>query len=181
TVTVDLDHDDTDAILCVRDTGIGIDAKLLPHIFELFVQADHSLDRQRGGLGIGLTLVKQLVEMQGGKVEAHSRGLGRGAEFTVRLPAIIRPRRKIPPVDAMPRPAVGSDRRILIVEDNAEAAESLTMLLELLGLRVRAVGDGFAALEEARNNPPDVMLIDIGLPGMSGYELASLIRQEETL
>jgi CheY-like chemotaxis protein len=178
-VSVTLEHAEGCAVLRVADTGIGISAELLPKIFELFVQAEQTLDRTRGGLGIGLTLVKQLVEMHGGSVEAHSEGVGRGAELTVRLPARIPVENAAAKLLERPRPAAGT--RVLIVEDNADAAESLVMLLELLGLRARSAADGFAALETARSNPPDVMLIDIGLPGMSGYELAERIRQDETL
>jgi CheY-like chemotaxis protein len=179
-VTVSLGHVDGQAVLRVHDTGIGIAPELLPRVFDLFVQAKQAADRPRGGLGIGLTLVKQLVEMHGGRVEAKSDGLGCGAEFTVRLPATVRTQ-EVSSTNVLQRPRPGADRRVLIVEDNVDAAESMVMLLELLGLRVRAVGDGVAALEAARANPPDVMLIDIGLPGMDGYELAQHLRREEKL
>jgi PAS domain S-box-containing protein len=180
TVTVTLEYADHQAILRVRDTGIGIAPELLNRIFDLFVQAEQALDRRPGGLGIGLTLVKALVEMHGGQVTAHSEGVGRGAEFTVRLPATMREQQPSPE-PALPQPVRTATARVLIVEDNADAAESLMMLLELLGLRVRIAADGPAALEAARANVPDVMLIDIGLPGMNGYELAQQIRQDATL
>jgi PAS domain S-box-containing protein len=179
-VTVALGYDNGEAVLSVRDTGIGIPADLLPRVFDLFVQAEQSLDRRPGGLGIGLTLVKQLVEMHGGRVAAHSEGVGRGAEFIVRLPAAVGQRPTLA-ADAAPLRRAAVERRVLIVEDNADAAESLKMLLELLGMHVRTVGDGVTALEAARANPPDVMLIDIGLPGMNGYELAEHIRRDERL
>ncbi|MGD9762854.1 MAG: PAS domain S-box protein [Candidatus Binatia bacterium] len=179
-ITVTLEHEGNEAVLRIRDTGIGIPPDMLSHVFELFRQADQSLDRARGGLGIGLTLVKQLVELHGGRVEAHSEGAGKGAEFVVRLPAAVRAK-KI----SAPSAPLATERhppaRVLIVEDNADAAESLRMLLELLGHRVRAVTDGPSALAAARANPPDVMIIDIGLPGMNGYDLAQAIRADEGL
>lgn len=166
--------------LRVTDSGMGIAPELLPRIFNLFVQGEQALDRARGGLGIGLTLVKKLVDLHDGTVEAHSEGPGRGAEFVVRLPVGTRDL-IAPPAAASGVPAVRATTRVLIVEDNADAAESLVLLLEVLGLRVRAVGDGRTALEAARANPPDVMLVDIGLPGMSGYEFAQLVRQDPQL
>jgi len=180
-VTIGLEYEDGWGVLRVRDTGIGIAPELLPRIFELFVQADQALDRTRGGLGIGLTVVKQLIEMHAGAVEAHSAGIGRGAEIVVRLPATIGAAQVARTVAAAPPVRRTVKARVLIVEDNADAAESLMMLLELLGLRVRVAHDGFAALVAACANPPDVMLIDIGLPEMDGYELAQRIRQEPAL
>ena len=178
-ITVSLEHDDGQAVLRVQDTGIGISAEMLPRVFDLFAQADQSLDRSQGGLGIGLTLVKRLVELHGGRVEAHSDGLGAGAEFVVRLPVVQDTSDAA--ATSGPRAASRASARVLIVEDNADAAESMMLLLELLGHRVRAVGDGPSALEAARANPPDVMLVDIGLPGMDGYELARCVRQCDEL
>jgi two-component system CheB/CheR fusion protein len=179
-ITVTLEHDGDQAVLRVRDTGIGISAEMLPRVFDLFAQADQALDRSQGGLGIGLTLVKQLVELHGGEVEAHSDGLNRGAEFVVRLPAVVHEKKAAAPASG---PGAGDHgrARVLIVEDNADAAESMLLLLELLGHHVRVAGDGPSALEAARANPPDVMLVDIGLPGMDGYELARHVRQDEHL
>lgn len=179
-VTVVLEQDGGEAVLRVRDTGIGIPPDMLTRIFELFVQADQGLDRDRGGLGIGLTLVKDLVEMHGGRVEARSAGLGHGAELVVRLPAHAR-LRLLPAPTAEPADAAQGIARVLIVEDNVDAAESMMMLLELLGHRVRVAHDGAAALQLARANAPDVMLIDIGLPGMSGYDLAVALRADPSL
>jgi CheY-like chemotaxis protein len=171
-----------EAVLRVRDTGIGLAPELLPQVFDLFAQADRSLDRVYGGLGIGLTISRRLVLMHGGRIEAHSAGLGKGSEFVVCLPALGsgaedgRRQRQPAGPDGAHAPA-----RVLIVEDNPDAAESLRMLLELLGHRVRVAPDGLAALEAAHASPPEVMLIDIGLPGMDGYELAHRLRADSTL
>jgi signal transduction histidine kinase/CheY-like chemotaxis protein/PAS domain-containing protein len=167
----------------VRDTGIGIAAEMLPRVWELFVQGDRALDRAQGGLGIGLTVARRLVELHGGNIEAHSEGLGKGADFVVRLVALPGAERDSVP-SADPQRPPGRCARILLVEDNRDTAESLTMLLEMLGHRVRAVSDGAAALHSlnaARNSPPDVMLVDIGLPGMDGYELARRVRRDPEL
>src|SRR5438552_3409473 len=135
------------------------------------------LDRARGGLGIGLTVARRLVELHGGRIEAHSKGLGKGAEFVVTMPALPAASEEIRPGPA-PEPVPQRAARVLLVEDNPDTAESLTMLLELLGHRVRAVHDGVAALDAARTNVPDVMLVDIGLPGMDGYEVARRVRRD---
>ena len=180
-VKVILEYKEGRAVLRVRDDGIGISPELLPRVFEMFVQADQALERARGGLGIGLTVVKQLVEMHGGRVTVHSDGLDTGAEFCVQLPAWLAPKERAP--DRAPRRAARtpSNVRVLLVEDNRDAADSLMMLLEALGHRVRVANDGPSALEVAAANPPDVMLVDIGLPGMSGYEVATRIRQNSAL
>jgi PAS domain S-box-containing protein len=169
-----------DVVLRVADRGVGIAPEMLPRVFDLFAQADRSLDRPQGGLGIGLTVVKRLVELHGGSVEARSDGIGRGAEFVVRLPALVAP----PETTAPAADAASSVRpcaRIVLVDDNADVAESLSMLLELLGHRVRVAVDGPSALELARTAVPDVMLIDIGLPGMDGYEVARRVRRDPAL
>jgi CheY-like chemotaxis protein len=168
---------DADVTIRVRDTGIGLAAELLPHIFDLFVQGDASLDRTRGGLGIGLTLVRRLVEMHGGRVEARSGGLGHGSEFVVRLPVLgsALPEAATRPPAGAP-PVTGRRLKVLVVEDSQDTAESLTMLLELWGHEVRVAFDGLAALEVAEQLVPDVILSDLGLPGMDGYELARRLR-----
>jgi PAS domain S-box-containing protein len=169
-----------EAIIRVRDSGMGIVADMLPHVFDLFTQSPRALDRAQGGLGIGLTVVHRLVELHGGRIEAHSEGVGKGAEFVVWLPALP----AVPEEAAETRrmePAHRGRARVLIVEDNADTAESLRMLLELLGHHVRVVHDGGAALDAAQANVPDVMLIDIGLPGMDGYEVARRMRQHPDL
>jgi PAS domain S-box-containing protein len=184
TVTVTAQTDGTEVVIAVRDQGIGIPPETLPTVFELFSQGQRSLDRGRGGLGIGLTLARRIVELHGGTVEARSAGLGKGAEFVIRLPGLSALQ---PGAIEAPEPLAGGLRReaqpsrVLVVEDNPDAAESLMMILEVLGHHVRVVYDGRAALEAARANLPDIMLIDIGLPGMNGYELAQAIRGEATL
>jgi PAS domain S-box-containing protein len=165
----------------VRDTGAGLPPELIPKIFDLFVQGDTSLDRTRGGLGIGLTLVRGLVELHGGHVEAHSRGLGQGSEFIVRLPILAGgfAGPGIPPPTHLPQRALGS-LRILIVEDNQDAATSLATMLDLWGHEVRTAFDGQAALAAAESFKPDVIISDLGLPGMDGYELARRLRVQPT-
>ena len=161
-------------VIVVEDDGVGITPETLASAFELFTQGERSLDRSQGGLGIGLSLVKGLVEMHGGTVAAASAGPGKGSRFTIALPMRLR----TSPV------AVGADasrttrapRRVLVVEDNADAAESMRMLLEAIGHEVSVVCDGALALEEARRTRPDVILLDIGLPGMDGYQLAAALR-----
>jgi signal transduction histidine kinase/BarA-like signal transduction histidine kinase len=166
-----------DAIeIAVEDNGVGISADVLPHIFDLFAQADRSLDRSQGGLGIGLSLVKGLVEMHGGSVAATSAGAGAGSRFTLLLPrslVVDAPAQGGAP--ATPVAALGA-RRVLLVEDNADAAEAMLLLLRELGHEVRVVYDGLEALDAAQSFDPDVMLLDIGLPGMDGYELARRMR-----
>ncbi|HUY36226.1 MAG TPA: PAS domain S-box protein [Pirellulales bacterium] len=164
--------------LCVRDAGIGIAADVLPHIFELFSQADRSLERSEGGLGIGLSLVRRLAELHGGTVEAKSAGLGHGSEFTVRLP--IQPAAAQPglPAAAAAPAAAAKAQRVLVVDDNVDIADSTAMLLEKFGHDVRTAHSGPAALEVARAFLPDLILMDIGLPGLNGYEVAQRIRQD---
>jgi PAS domain S-box-containing protein len=163
------------AVLTVRDTGIGIEPDMLPRLFQSFAQADRSLDRSKGGLGLGLALVKGLVDLHGGEVHAASEGQGRGAEFTVRLPQQPEP----PALAAMPAaPGRASKRlRILVVEDNQDAADSLRILLELFGYEVAVAYTGPAGVQTAEEWHPDVVLCDIGLPGMSGYEVADALRR----
>ncbi|HEU4752108.1 MAG TPA: ATP-binding protein, partial [Armatimonadota bacterium] len=165
-------------VLRVRDTGVGIAPQVLPHVFDLFTQADRSLDRSQGGLGIGLTLVRSLVELHGGTVSAHSEGTGRGSEFIVRLPRAVHPG-DYPSSPLRPEPAQSGDpRRILVVEDNPDAAESLVDLLELWGHAVEVAPTGEAALSLTSTYRPDIVLLDIGLPGMDGYQVAERLRQQ---
>jgi PAS domain S-box-containing protein len=167
-----------EAVLRVRDTGVGIAADMLPHIFEMFTQVRGSVGRSEGGLGIGLTLVRKLVEMHGGRVEAHSEGPGHGSEFIVRLP--LQPAAAPPAAAAtevrMTRKAIG--RRILIVDDNQDAAESMAMLLRYAGHEVRTAHDGLAGLELAQTWLPDALLLDIRMPGIDGLEVARRLRRE---
>ncbi len=165
----------------MRDDGIGIAPNVLARVFELFTQAERALDRAEGGLGVGLTIARNLAQLHGGDIQARSDGLGRGSEFVVRLPALPAAATVgTAPADrgAPPR---GSSRRVLIVDDNPDVAESLSMILEVLGHHVRAVHDGPQALAAARANRPDVMLVDIGLPGMNGYDVARAARSDPAL
>jgi PAS domain S-box-containing protein len=171
-----------EVLVHVRDTGIGISPEMLPRVFDLFTQADKSLDRAQGGLGIGLTLVQRLVELHGGKVEAHSEGLGQGSEFVVRLPLTpVRSSSSAAPAAGNGAKTSTTGRRVLIVEDNADAAETLGLLLETMGQQVRVVHDGTAAVEAARSFHPEIVLLDIGLPGMNGYEVARHLREQHDL
>ncbi|WPB76790.1 response regulator [Archangium violaceum] len=159
----------------VTDTGIGIRPEILPSVFELFAQADESLERTRGGLGIGLTLVHNLVEMHGGRVEAHSDGPGRGSEFVVWLP--LQPRTEDSSEEVVVLPELVKRRRhILLVEDNADARQALQDLLETWGHRVEVAADGLRGLELAVQRMPEVALVDIGLPGLDGYRVAEELR-----
>jgi CheY-like chemotaxis protein len=169
---------DGDGVLIrVRDTGIGIPAEQLDRIFEMFMQGDTSLERSASGLGIGLTLAKNLVEMHGGTLEAHSAGTGRGSEFVVRLPVLVEaPKATAPDVVADSKTA--SARRILVVEDNEDSAESLTILLNLAGHKTHTAYDGLEGLEAAEAFRPDIVLLDIGLPRLNGFEVARKIREQ---
>jgi PAS domain S-box-containing protein len=164
-------------VICVKDTGIGIDAAMAPRIFDPFVQAERRLDRSVGGVGIGLTLVKRLVESHGGTVEARSPGPGKGSEFLVRLPYIDRPKRPRPAAaPTKDRASAGPPLRILVADDNPDSADALAMLLEMGGDEVRVAYDGVAVLTAAEGVRPDVLLLDIGMPGMDGHEVARRLR-----
>jgi signal transduction histidine kinase len=161
------------AVVRVRDTGIGIPPDVLPRIFDLFAQADTSLERTRGGLGIGLTLVRQLVHLHGGQVQAVSPGPGLGAEFVVRLPLLhVHEVSLAPPVNTVSR----GGRRILLVEDNPDARQAMRELLELWGHDVEVAPDGLQGVELAVRKPPELALVDIGLPGLDGYRVARELR-----
>jgi signal transduction histidine kinase/ActR/RegA family two-component response regulator len=165
-----------DAVLRVEDDGFGITPELLPRVFDLFVQGERTLDRAQGGLGIGLTLVRRLVELHGGTVVAASEGPGRGSVFTVRLPKVSMPMSN--QASAPPRHCDGYSRRVLVIEDNHDAREMFRMMLELAGHEVLEAGDGLAGLEMLKAQRPDVAVIDVGLPGLNGYEIARRFRQE---
>ena len=175
-VSLSVEQEDAQAVIRVRDNGIGIAADHLLRIFDLFVQIDTTLERSAGGLGIGLTLVKKLVEMHDGTVEAHSAGVARGSEFVVRLPVFVE-RRVKPRAEPYVGELTTTARRILIVDDNRDAAESLAMLLQLTGHETHIAYDGLEAVMAAEAFKPDVALLDIGLPTLNGYEVARKIRE----
>ena len=163
-----------EAILEVADDGSGIPAELLPSVFDLFVQGERKLDRQSGGLGVGLTLVRRLVELHGGRVDAASAGAGRGSVFTVRLPALLDAPQSAG--QSIKSAGVVSVRRILVIEDNADNREMMRILLESSGHQVHEAADGVSGVEKAVQLEPDTVLIDIGLPGIDGYEVVRQIR-----
>jgi two-component system CheB/CheR fusion protein len=188
-------RDGAAAVISVRDSGVGIPPDALPRVFEMFAEGDRSAGRMRGGLGIGLALAKRLVEMHGGSITAKSEGPAKGAEFTVRLP--VREESTPSPASTTPLESTGTDagppsprrrdldpslpQRILVVDDNRDAAESLAMLLGSFGADVRIAFDGPSALEAIRTYVPEVVLLDIGMPSMSGYEVARLVRSRPEL
>jgi len=166
-----------DAVIRVRDSGIGIAPELLPRIFDMFTQAGMSLDRSQGGLGVGLSLVERLVKLHGGTVSAYSGGLGQGSTFTIRLPALA-PQR--PPVaEHRPVPPITNEHRcrVLVVDDNEDSVDSLAMLLRMLGHEVMIAQDGERALQVADEFQPGVAILDIGLPKVNGYDLAKRMRE----
>jgi PAS domain S-box-containing protein len=179
TIWLTVHREDHEAVIRVRDTGIGIAPEMLPRIFDLFVQVERRMDRSQGGVGIGLTLVRKLVELHGGTVEAHSTGLGCGSEFVVKLPALLE--------ECTPQERGESDAglissglpraRILVVDDNYDAATTLGMLLSLSGQDVQTAQDGAAALAAASAFQPHIVFLDIGMPGMDGYEVARRLRR----
>ena len=178
-ISLTIECDEARVRLAVRDNGIGMDAELLPHIFELFTQAPRALDRSAGGLGLGLPLVKRVVEMHGGEVEATSPGRGLGSTFIVTLPRLSSdstPQTK--DGEARFEPSNTERRRILVVEDEEDVRSTLVELLAAAGHDAVAAPEGFTALERTRTFRPDVVLIDLGLPGMDGYELARRLREE---
>ena len=170
------EREGSELVVVVRDTGVGIPAEVLPHIFDLFTQADRSLDRAQGGLGIGLTLARSIVQLHGGAVQAFSAGPNRGSEFVVRLPVVDEPasdRTKAAYADQAP--AVRA-RRILVVDDNVDSTETMAMLLKLSGHEVDVAADGESALAAAKEFLPEIILLDVGLPGMHGYQVAERLR-----
>lgn len=176
TIEVSVESSEREIVVRVRDTGIGIAPELLPHVFDMFVQAAQTLDRPRGGLGIGLALVRSIVELHGGRVNADSGGVDKGSTFTVRLPLSASSTVRTEATEAAARPARA--RRILVVDDNDDAVDSLAALLRLEGHEVRVGRDGPSAVAVASSFEPDVALLDIGLPGMSGYDVARAMRAD---
>jgi CheY-like chemotaxis protein len=179
-VTLRAEPDGRAAVIAVRDTGIGIEPEMLGRVFDTFSQADRSLDRSRGGLGLGLSLVRGLVELHGGSVSAHSEGLGTGTEVRIRL--LLQERAA--PVSTAVEPSTGAETplRIVVIEDNRDTAESLRILLELSGHQVETAGTGQEGVDLARAFRPTVVLCDIGVPGgMDGYGVAQALRQDAEL
>jgi signal transduction histidine kinase/ActR/RegA family two-component response regulator len=177
-IHVNVGADAESALISVRDEGQGIDAQLMPRMFDLFMQGDRSIDRTQGGLGVGLTIVKHLVEMHGGDIEVSSAGLNQGSEFRVRLPRIaVEPDARTP--DSRTEPSV-RHLRVLVVEDNADAGESLRDLLHLDNHEVMVVQDGTAALTALESFRAEVVLLDVGLPRMDGHMVAHAIRSRYT-
>ncbi|MDQ3776004.1 MAG: PAS domain S-box protein [Pseudomonadota bacterium] len=172
-----VEREDEQAVIRVRDTGIGVSPDQLPGIFEMFVQVDTSLERSVSGLGIGLTLVKNVVEMHGGTVEVHSAGVGQGSEVVVHLPIMEETPKPLPAPSASD-PTTTIARRILVVDDNPDSAESLAMLLQINGNETHMAHDGLQAVEAAERFRPEVVLLDIGLPQLNGYDACRRIREQ---
>jgi len=176
-ISMSVERQGRDVVVAVKDDGIGIPPDKIDGIFEMFSQVDRTLEKSEGGLGIGLALVKRLVELHGGSIEARSEGLGKGSEFIVRLPVDVE-HQSLPdePVEAI-RPS--ASRRILVVDDNRDSADTLVMLLRLSGNETFAAHDGEEAVEVAAKNRPDVILLDIGLPKLNGYDACRRIREQQ--
>jgi signal transduction histidine kinase len=177
-ITVDREADD--AVISITDNGVGIAPELLSRIFDLFTQAEQTLDRSQGGLGIGLFICRRLVELHGGAIAADSKGLGHGATFSIRLPLMQQPVVEAVAPAAIPASerTSGSDKRVLIVDDNVDSAVSLSWLLSEQGYTVQIAHDGAGGLKSAQEFKPDILLLDIGLPGMNGYELGRRLRAD---
>jgi len=179
-IALSVEKRDGEIAACVRDEGMGIAAHDLPRVFEMFYQGSAKPDDAQGGLGLGLALVHQLVGLHAGRIEAHSDGPGRGSEFVVRLP-VVAPRPVVPEAtDTTPAGAVAPSRRILVVDDNRDAAETLALMLRLEGNDVSTVFDGESAIEAAAKLRPDVVLMDLGMPKVDGYQAARAIRRDES-
>jgi two-component system CheB/CheR fusion protein len=172
------EREGSDAVVSVRDNGIGIPGDMLARVFDMFTQVDRSLERSQGGLAIGLTLVRRLVEMHDGSIEARSNGPDQGSEFVVRLPLPVQPPQEPPPQSDGPRAASLSGCRILVVDDNKDSADSMGMLLRIKGNDIRTAHDGLEAVDVAGTFRPELVLLDIGLPKLNGYEVARRIRQQ---
>jgi PAS domain S-box-containing protein len=176
-ITLRARREDGEAVLSVKDTGVGIPPSMLPRVFDLFTQVDRSLEKSQGGVGVGLSIVKALVEMHGGSVEAKSAGHGQGSEFLVRLPVAERPagrQRKADEVPVGPRGGL----KILVADDNVDSAKSLAILLEIMGNEVHTAHDGCEAVDTASSLRPDLALLDIGMPRLNGYEACRRIREQ---
>jgi len=177
-ITLGVEQQDDEIVVIVTDTGIGIAAIQMPHVFEMFGQVESALDRSQGGLGIGLSLARRLIDMHGGTISACSEGVGKGSEFIVRLPILRRAQ-----LAESPGPAgeagspVARTRRILVADDMPDSADSLAMLLDAMGHEVRVAYDGEQALQTAEQYRPDVVLLDLGMPKLNGYDTCRRIRE----
>jgi CheY-like chemotaxis protein len=184
TIGVVVNATDEEIVVRVRDSGEGLAPELLPHVFDLFSQGARTLDRSQGGLGIGLAIVRNLVELHGGSVTAHSEGIGRGSEFVVRIPRALAdemPSRTIVDPARTARQPTSPRPRVLVVDDNNDAAEMLAEALAVLGCETEVAYDGPSALEAAKRFRPRVVFLDIGLPVMDGYEVARRMRRDSGL
>ena len=178
-INLKVEREGSQAVIRVQDNGIGIAPEQLPRIFDMFAQADTSLERTQGGLGIGLALAKNLIELHGGSLEARSNGLGQGSEFIARIAALEMSPKSAQSGDAGCRPSACVSRRVLVVDDNRDAAESVAELLRLAGHEVVIAFDGTAAVSSSARFRPELVLLDIGLPGMNGFEVARYIREDQ--
>jgi PAS domain S-box-containing protein len=177
-ISIQVYSEDEHAVIKVKDSGIGIPREMLTRVFELFTQVEPTLDRAQGGLGIGLTIVRHLTEMHGGTVSATSEGLGKGSEFSVRLPlSQMRATATVPVATPTIRPGL----RVLVVEDNVDTARTMSLLLQQLGCATQEVHEGPPVVDAAKSFKPDAILLDVGLPGLDGYQIARLIRQTPEL
>ncbi|MBX3436452.1 MAG: response regulator, partial [Planctomycetaceae bacterium] len=177
-IRITLEENESSGVIRVEDSGLGIDPAQLPRIFDLFTQLDATLEKSQSGLGIGLSLAKTLVEMHGGSIEAHSAGMGQGSEFVVRLPVLSQRTPAAPRETTTEAVATAVPLKILVVDDNRDSAESLALLLRLTGHDVLTAHDGLEAWESASQFKPHVVLLDIGLPKLNGYEVARRIREQ---
>jgi CheY-like chemotaxis protein/anti-sigma regulatory factor (Ser/Thr protein kinase) len=177
-ITLTAEQHGAEAEVRVKDNGLGIPVEAQPRIFEMFSQVDRNMERAQGGLGIGLTLVRRLAEMHGGAVEVSSEGPGKGSEFIVRIPVLKEAQQYSGDRSSDTAAVSGSKRRILVVDDNRDAAESLAMMLKLIGSETRTAADGLAAVEVAETYRPEMILMDIGLPKLNGYDACRRIREQ---
>jgi PAS domain S-box-containing protein len=175
-IWVRVSREQKEVVLSIRDSGIGVAPELLPKVFDIFTQSERSIDRSLGGLGIGLTIARSIVELHGGRIEARSDGLGTGSEFLIHLPLL---QQKAETIRERAAHVPASARRVLVVDDNRDAADGMAMLLGIAGQETRTAYDGHAALKAFEEFEPDLVLLDIGLPGMDGYAVAKHLRQKQ--
>jgi CheY-like chemotaxis protein/two-component sensor histidine kinase len=175
-IKVEVRRERGDAVISIKDSGVGIAPHLLGEVFEMFTQADRSLETSQGGLGIGLSIVRRLIEMHGGTVEARSAGPRQGSEFVVKLPVAVVQAQDFERISSLPTTAPITARRILIADDNQDAVESLAMMLTMMGNETRTAPDGLAALQFVESFAPEIVLLDIGMPKLNGYDAARRIR-----